>query len=151
MEKQYRVLPDHIDLTAIPRGAYRHRVRPPRGVKFERLLEVDCWDVVSDKFLIKEEKHQGQVVEVYPEDGAYFAELLAIKLGSGQVKMKKLRFHELTAEPKAPKDPEFEVKLRGPKKWSILRKRDKSVIIDGIDTREEAEEKLKDYIEELES
>ena len=148
MEKAYRVLPSQIHQSAVPMGVYRHRVNPPREIPLERLLEVDCWDVVSDKFSVKEPHHQGQIIEVYPEGGEYYAELIAIKLKNGQVKTKLIAKYDLEGEAKAI-TPDFELKLKGPRKWCIVRTKDGSIVMDGIDTREQAEVMLAEYLKEL--
>lgn len=148
MERGYRVLPGHIHQSAVPMGVYRHRVNPPEGVNFERLLEVDCWDIVSDRFSVKEPHHQGQIIEVYPEEGHYYAELLGIKLRSGQVKVKLLKYYSLEGEEK-PVSPDYELKLKGPRKWCIVRVKDGSVIMEGIDTRPDAEVRLAEYLKEI--
>lgn len=144
----YRVLPSHIHQSAVPMGVYRHRVNPPASVPFERLLEVDCWDVVSDRFSVKEPHHQGQIVEVYPDGGQYYAELIAVKLENGQVKPTLLKFYQLDGEVKK-LSPDFELKLKGPRKWCIVRVKDGMVVMEGIDTRPDAERRLEEYLLEI--
>jgi hypothetical protein len=151
MEKKYCVKSSQIHQSAVPMGVYRHRVNPPKGVPFERLLETDCWDSVSDKFSVREPHHQGQIIEIYPDDGSYYAELIATKVRTGQVSVKKVMHVALAKDESVVKAEEdaFEVKLRGPKKWSVMRKKDNQVMIDGIATKEEAEAEMTKYIEEL--
>lgn len=83
--------------------------------------------------------------EVLHEEGNYFAELIVLSAGKVGVKVAFLRevdLRELDAT--VVDETEFYIKLRGPKKWSILRRADQSIVEEGIDTEGMAKQKLRD-------
>ena len=153
MERKQRLLSTHLTLTANPMGVFRWRAMP--DAPYERVLETDFWDTVCDRFSVREQKHQGQIIEVLPQDCSYYAELIAIKLSSGQVRVEELFFKKLGQSAQAVagnrkrKREDYEVKLRGPRRWSILRASDQKIMFEDITTQEEANTKLDEYIGEL--
>ncbi len=89
----------------------------------------------------------GDRIEVLGPKGDYFAELYVVAIPlTGSVQVAQISFTKLkvNAEVLAP-DADFEVKFRGPRKWSIVRTSDSKVLQEDIATQEEAIRDLADY------
>ena len=149
--KRLKILPRHLTLTATPMGVFRWRCNPPAQLSFDDLLDPETWDSVSDKFQVREEKHQGQVVEILTETHEWYAEIIIFRLRNGNLAIKKLSYHPfdtLEKESMISAD-NFNVDFRGKKKWSIVRKADGKVIDELIDSKEKAYEMLDKYIADV--
>lgn len=111
-------------------------VKPEPGVTLEQLLQPESWAHVS-KFL-----KPGSRVEVYPADGEWYAELYVRSSGDTEAKLVVLQHYVFSAA--KPADGDVEVKHRGEtKKWSVVRKSDKAVLVEGLETRGLAEDWVK--------
>ncbi|MEJ2416241.1 MAG: hypothetical protein P8Y45_04800 [Exilibacterium sp.] len=141
-------------MTASPMGINRWRAIPSSDTPYQRLFDVGYWDLVCEKFTLKEPKHQGQIIEIFPADGSYYAELIAIKLTTGQIKVHEIRKVDLRSAAESisanaeERKKGFEVKLRGPRKWSVLDKNQK-VIFEDLNSQEEAVQMLEEYVKEI--
>jgi hypothetical protein len=83
--------------------------------------------------------------EVLHEDGNYFAELIvtsASKLGIKVAFLREIDLRDLEAT--VVDQSEFYPKFRGPRKWSILRTSDNSLVDENIDTESLAKQRIKD-------
>lgn len=111
-------------------------VKPEPGVTLEQLLQPEAWAHVSKTF------RPGDHVDVMPPGGDWFAELYVRASGDNEAKLVVLKHYVFdTAKPV---DSEIEVKHRGEaKKWSVLRKSDKAVLVEGLETRGLAEDWVK--------
>jgi len=147
--KKFKLLSRHLTLTATPMGVFRWRANPPSQVELADLLEPEFWDLVSDKFSVREPKHQGQVVEVYREDGAYYAEVLAIRLNNGSLKIRELMYVPIEDDSIRAKREDFMIEFRGKKKFTIIRVKDKHIIEEHLESKEVAESSLEKYINSL--
>lgn len=77
-------------------------------------------------------------IEVFAEDGSYFAELIVRAAGRQFARLSELRFVALEAL-RAEADTRFSVIYSGPHlKHTVLRVRDKAVLKNGFDTAEDA-------------
>lgn len=141
-EKKVKILPRHLHLTSTPMGVFRWRCNPPQSLTFDDLLDSAAWDNVNDKFSVNQEHHQGQIVEILDAGLQWYAEVIIFRLRNGQLSIKKLHHHDLKQEQPSLSESDYDVKLRGSRKWSIVRNRDQHVIKELMSTREEAFQEL---------
>jgi hypothetical protein len=119
-------------------------VNPEEGTSFEEVLTPGYWAHVSGKLRVLDQ------IEVVPDDMSYHATLLVLDAGRSYAKVAVL--HKVDIGPvdtAAVPDAEYEIKLRGPHKWSIVRVSDKAVIKEGIATREDANLELAGHLKAL--
>lgn len=116
-----------------------HRVTPVEGTKLEELREPEYWSHVAGKM------HQHDRIEVLPQGGAFFAELLVISCSKVHVKVAVLNYVGLSAPAKAKEkeaptaDEVFDLQFKGPqRKWSIIRKSDKAVVKENFESKDDA-------------
>jgi len=114
-------------------------VTPEFDTPAEALLDPAYWAHVSAKL------RRGDVITAMAVDDSYFAEYLVLEAGKLFAKVVLIRKVEITAKQifNADVPAGFEIKFRGPKKWSVLRGKD--VLAEGFD-RSKAESWLKDHL-----
>jgi hypothetical protein len=120
------------------RTVYSHAVE--KGNDYEKdVLKPAYWAHVANKL------KAGDRIEVLGPEGGYFAELYVANVLSQAVVVIELVKVQLEAGAPEIDDDDFEVKFRGPQKWSIVRKADSKVIQEMIQTRADANRELADY------
>ena len=88
-------------------------------------------------------------IEVVEEKGAWWAELLvtskmekpnqSVMINVDLLHFKDLKIHKNPdAEQVANPDGDHEIKFRGPKKWSVIHKDTREILVEGLDTSDEA-------------
>ena len=83
-------------------------------------------------------------IEVHAEDGSFYAEYLVINADKTWAKVLCLRFIDLketaklTAEQATSIFSGYDVKFRGPRKWSVVRKSDNAVLQEGMHSEEDS-------------
>lgn len=91
--------------------------RPEYGTPSEALLDPAYWAHVSAKM------RRGDIVCALSEDNSYYSELLVLDVGKLFAKVFALRCVKISPEQMlnvaVPNG--FEIKFRGPRKWSVLR------------------------------
>lgn len=106
---------------------------PPEGTPFEAVLDAAYLGHVAARLRI------GDRVEVMPEDGAYFGELLVTYVERQTAKVEVLRKIDLGAIDVPAEAPDFEIRFKGPQRQhSVVRVSDKSVVKDGFATKDAA-------------
>jgi hypothetical protein len=115
-------------------------VRPAPGTTFEQVIAPIYWSHIAEQL------RPGNFIKVLPDDGAYFAELLVRSVDRLSAIVAVLRKVDLVHVDALTEDPEFELKFRGPRKWSVLRRSDSKVLFEDIETREMADKALGDYV-----
>lgn len=112
---------------------------PEYGTPAEALLDSAYWAHCASLM------RRGDIVCALSEDNSYFIELLVIEAGKLFAKVIKLRQISITpAEIANVALPEgYEIKFRGPKKWSVLRGKD--VLKEDMD-KATAEQWLTDHV-----
>lgn len=113
-----------------------HAARPEPGTTLNDMLSPDYWAHVAKTL------KAGDRIEVRPPEGEWFAELYVRSTSDTAVNVVVLQKFEFGTETKSA-PVEAEVKFRGDKKWSVIRKGDKSVLIEGLETKSAAEDWLK--------
>lgn len=120
---------------------------PEAGTTIEQLLKPEYWANISEQL------KPGYRIEVMPEDGEFFAELVVRSCDRTSATTMPLRVVYLNAlpvsveQPSVDADPEFYVKFRGPHaKWCVMRKSDNTPVIDRIETQELALREMSDYV-----
>jgi hypothetical protein len=113
------------------------------GITQDDLLRPDFWAHVSGKFRPRD------IIIVHDDEDMFYAELLVLACDKTWAQMHLLRFEDISAVAfkvtQAVSD-EYDIKLRGPKKWSVIRKKDNAVIYENLRRREDAVEQLKLYL-----
>lgn len=86
-------------------------------------------------------------IEVRADDGTWLAECVVIGCERTWAKVNVLAHHKLTNATEAmSKTPQHEVKFMGPqRKWTILRTKDKTVLKEGCETKDEAVAWMNDH------
>ena len=112
-------------------------VKPEPGVTLEQLLQPEAWAHVAKSLKSRD------LIDVYPVGNEWYAELFVRSADSNEVKVAVLK-HHIFDDVKTVVDSAVEVKHRGEaKKWSVLRKSDKAVLVEGLETRGAAEDWVK--------
>lgn len=120
------------------RTVYSHAVE--KGNDYEKdVLRPAYWAHVANKL------KPGDRIEVLGPEGAYFAELYVVNTLAQAAVVVELARVQLDSGAAHVEDDEFEVKFRGPQKWSIVRRADSKVIQEMIPTRGDANRELEDY------
>ena len=90
-------------------------------------------------------------VEVNAEDGAWYCEVMVLDVSRAYARVVPVvgPIHLTTADVAQTQDSLYDVSLRGPKKWSIVRKSDRQVMHEGEETRDGAVKWLKDNAAKL--
>lgn len=134
-----KILNSELHLTAQPMGVFRYRANPKADTPFTDILDPAYWEnVQQDKFKVAQDHHNGQIVEVYPEGGAYYAELLVERLNNGGISIKKLKYWDLNQDQPKLKRDDFRIENRGKEKWCVIRQ-DGIIIERHHNTQQEAE------------
>lgn len=111
----------------------RHVVVPEAGTDFAELADPLYWAHVARKL------RPGDMLEIHPEDGGYFAELIVRAVeGNGRgAKVAALRHVKLDAVANSAED--YRVEWKGQmQKHAVVRVRDKEVMQGGFGTKDEA-------------
>lgn len=115
--------------------------RPDAGTTADDLMRPDFWANVAAQL------RPGDRIEVYPEDGAFFAELLVRSSSRLAAVVIPLRAIDLSGSSEETiEEPGFSVKFRGPRKFCVIRNSDGVPVIEDIDTKEQAFRELEDYL-----
>ncbi len=123
---------------------YAHNVwvaTAPFGVTREQLKEQTFWSHVAAQMRPRDE------LKVFAEDGTYFAHYLVLSCDRTWAVVHELAFvpiGEVSLSEQALDD--YEVKFRGPKKWSVVRKSDNKVLQEGLHSQAQGEEWLQGFI-----
>lgn len=114
------------------------RATPPAGTKIEDMLEPEYWAHVARKITPYD------IVEVVPEDGAFYARLFVTNTDKLWAKMHKIEYVELTAKQPVAASDKYEAKYSGPSvRWRVVNKADGSLVSeDSFQNREEAEAQI---------
>lgn len=114
------------------------RAVPDAGTPLEDILKPEYWAHVARNL------HLNDIIELTPEDGAYFGELLVRSI-TPRIRVDILRVVQFD-KPKAQAKPDpgaFYVKHRGPRGWSVMAKTSGSgpdeVVAEGMSTSKDAE------------
>jgi hypothetical protein len=128
-------------------GADTHRVNRfsadvPGSYTIKDLENPDAWVNVAKNMSM------GCEVRCLADDMSFVAYGVCTFVQGSIAKVKINSFHKMDlVDPDSMGDAasDFEVKLRGPKKWSIVNKRSGDVVKEGIDTQLNAMRELEDY------
>ena len=124
----------------------RHYVAiPESGVPYEATLRPEFWAHVGAMFRI------GDLIELAPEDGSYFALLQVRECGRLFAKVGEILFKDWGgAAVEETENSEFAVKWRGRyDKFSVVRSSDKLPIKTGFETREQAATYMLSHVKAL--
>lgn len=110
-----------------------HTAYPVEGVTLEDVLKPDFWVHVAASLKVTDK------IEVYPADMSWYAELVVLSTGNNHAKVFPVLFVEIGAKAgDEVADAVYEIKLRGPRKWSAVHRENGSILFENIDTREDA-------------
>ncbi len=111
------------------------------------LLVPSYWAHVAEKL---KPQHR---IEVASESGDWWAEYFVLERGPKWARVALMREMDLrqvvSASPAKLTLDDFEIKLRGMRKQSIVRKADKEVIKDGFESRQDAEDYLLSHLKSM--
>lgn len=139
--------PTNIQQAEFVRGTYAHE--SAAGVSKDELIKPDYWAHVARQV------PAGSIIQVVPEDQAFFAEYYVVAATSNSLTLKQIRYIKLEAvadeSEVAEEDSHFcKVKWGSPtSKYQIIRKSDLAVVKSGIPTKEQAFADRRDYEQAL--
>lgn len=108
-------------------------VVPEEGVPYEALLDDAYWAHIADKLRPMDR------IEVLPEDGAYFAELIVRASGRQFANVIELRKVRLDTSAVASPDGRYDVQWKGPHhKFAVVRISDKTPMQTGFENKVDA-------------
>lgn len=113
-----------------------YRVNVPSGVALQDTLESTFWAHVASKFVV------GDKLELFAEDGTWYAELVVLVTSQVHAKVGVLLFKEFSPQRAKVKeeDPLFKIEWKGPnRKFAISRVSDKAVVKEGFSDRDDAD------------
>ena len=118
---------------------------PDAGLALSDVLKPDYWTHVARSL------RAGHRIEVFAEDGSWWAMLIVRAVGSHDAVVQELQHVKLGSHAKAKvSGAPFEVKWRGPKrKFGIIRTADDEIIKQDIQSKEEAENWVKNHMRSL--
>lgn len=90
---------------------------------------------------------RGDVIEVFPKDGTWYAELLVRSVGKVEALTAAITVLEFSSADVSSGLEDFKVTHRGRAKWSVLQ--GSTVMVQGLETREAAEAWVRDYTPEI--
>lgn len=114
---------------------------PEYGITIEDICKPSYWNHVARNL------RPGNRIEVFAPDGQWWAMIIVRSASSIEASVAVLQHVSFNAaavvrEQESP----YEVKWRGPTaKWSIVRKSDGSVVMDELQSKEIAEQKMKNH------
>lgn len=113
----------------------------PAGTKVADILAPECWMHVASKL------SKGDRLEIYPEEGAYFAELIVVAAGKNWARVVLAREISLeAADTSVPIGEELYTKWSTPTTgFRVHRRLDKQVLKDGFPTKEEADKWIANF------
>lgn len=114
-------------------------VTAERGTEIADLTGRDYWSHVAARLRPRDR------IEVHAHDGSWMVELMVVQASRVGATVAILHKHDLTQASMTPaaSDDEVNVVFRGFAKWSAVRKADKKVLVDGLDTEQEVRDWLK--------
>lgn len=119
-------------------------VNAEQGTSREDLKSPDFWSHVAHKL------RAGDEVRVLAEDHAYLARFLVVATDRTWARVHELEYVDLRTQVEEAEvamiADDYEVKLRGPKRWSVIRKADRQVLQEQLHTEDDAREWLKKYL-----
>lgn len=111
---------------------------PEAGTPLENLLTTDCWAHVARRLKPTDR------IEVLPEDGSYYAELMVLDCGRTWAKVAVINRVELQPVTKMAEGAAYRVEWAGPHaRFRVARVTDGEVMQDKFQTREQAEQYAK--------
>ena len=116
-----------------------------RGVKREDIEDPGFWGHIAAR--LRPWDH----IEVRSEDGIIYAEYLVLSCDRTWARVRNLSYHNLTdseiSQTQAAQiNGDYEVKFRGVKKFSVVRKSDRSLLQEGLHTEADAKKWLDVYL-----
>lgn len=115
------------------------RASPPAGTTVDDILEPAYWVHIAAKL----KPDGGDIIEVLPEDKAFYAELLVLsasKIHAKVVPIVAVKLASAVSKKSEPTPKGFEISFKGPqRKWSIIRKADKVVVQEKFQNKVDAE------------
>ena len=118
-----------------------HSMTPEAGTKLSDIMAPAYYRHVASQFKSMDR------IEVMPDDGAWYAELMVLYVSKMEVRVAKLSHVKLdTVKPEEVEDETHEVKWRGPSaKWGVVHKKTGDVVKDGFANKEEAAAYLSEH------
>lgn len=115
------------------------------GVTLEDVQKPEFWAHVASKMTPFDR------IEVVAVDGTWAADLMVLATGRTAAKVKPIHVYDFDGgySDMSTVNTTHEIKHRGPRKWSIIRSKDSAIIKEGINTREEAQQAMADYLKAL--
>jgi hypothetical protein len=129
---EMKLLPNQMKEATYTRTVFA--AAPAAGTTKEDIANNEYWTHVARKI------QPGTIIEVLPEDLAFFATLIVLWVGQNAVKVKLLSFIELgDGEDDAERDETtFKVAWRNGKNWCVTRIADGAIIKDSLPSKKDA-------------
>lgn len=119
-----------------------HVYRAEEGMELDTMLAPSFWSHVAGRLKPLDR------IEIVPDGGKYYAELMVLVTDAKTARVKTLRYEVL--EEVSPEDAESDshmIKWRGPAaKFGVVRKDDGAVLKDGFPTKEDAAAYMREHL-----
>jgi hypothetical protein len=116
---------------------------PEEGTTYEDLFAPEYWSHISEKM------RQGDLIEVRPEDGSYFALLYAVAVQRQAAAVIEIVKKDLSTDPVNMPLTESGVRVewKGPvRKWAVIRTKDNQIVSDKHEVRLTADTAAAEYL-----
>lgn len=152
-QQEIQLAPGIANLGPIEQFNLRHQAKIPRGVTKDDILKPSFWAHHAIRLRPHDE------IKAVAEDGTWIAYLTVLDCSRNWARVQMLAHYTLTStdvsltqasnEEVNTEAQKYEIKFRGPLKFSLIRKSDGAVIEEGIATKDEAEKRLDAYARKL--
>lgn len=120
-------------------------VNAEQGTTRDDLKSPDFWSHIAHKL------RAGDEIRVLAEDHTYLARFLVVASDRTWARVHEIEYVDLQTKVEeadvAVIVDDYEVKLRGPKRWSVIRKSDRAVLQENMHTQDDARQWLARYLE----
>lgn len=133
---------DRVQLVEFARRSFQ--IIPPPSDKVEDLLRLDYWAHVSRGFKPFDR------IEAIAEDGTWYADILILAVGRAWAKVSIIHYKELEKVRPEHLESEYEISWGSPvTKWRVIRRQDRQVLKDNLDSQQTASNWLTDHLRAL--
>lgn len=122
------------------------RVTAALGTQRKDFQNPNYWAHVSNKL------KPNDLIEAIAEDGSFYATFIVRNCDRTWARVCELDYTDLNPAPLSKEElskirDEYDIKLRGPKGWCVIRRQTNNVMHEGCHSREDAEDWLKKFLE----
>jgi len=134
---EMKLLPNQLKEAAYQRPHYA--ATPVEGTTKEDILNNSYWTHIARKVT------PGSIIDVVPEDMAFFAQLIVTWVGHFDIRVKLLNYVDLADEMPMPNGADFTPVWRNSRKWCVQRAKDGAIIAENLPSKKDAAVWIAEY------